>query len=62
MNLFKKGFLRLIKVFTRYCENRKRAIYSETPDDANVIMIDRNLTEIMVIVFDVNFKHITQCS
>ena len=31
MNIFKKRVLILIKVFTRYCENRKRAIYSETP-------------------------------
>ena len=25
--------LRLIKMFTRYCDNRKRIIYSETPDN-----------------------------
>ena len=30
MNLFKKRVLRLIKVFTRYCESRKKIIYSET--------------------------------
>ena len=32
MNLFKKRVLRLINVFMRYCENRKRIIYSKTPD------------------------------
>ena len=31
MNLFKKRVLKLIKMFTRYCENRKKVIYSETP-------------------------------
>ena len=31
-SFFKKKVLILIKVFTRYCENRKRAIYSETLD------------------------------
>ena len=30
MSLFKKRVLRLIKVFTRYCENIQRTIYSET--------------------------------
>ena len=32
INLFKKRVLILIKVFTRYCENRKRIIDAETPD------------------------------
>ena len=36
MNLFKKRVLILIKVFTRYCENRKRTIYSETPNGNKV--------------------------
>ena len=40
-NLFKKRILILIKVFTRYCENRKRIIYSETPDKAAYNMLEK---------------------
>ena len=33
----KKRILRLIKVFTRYYENRKRIIYSKTPGNLQIV-------------------------
>ena len=54
MNLFKKRILILIKVLTRCCENRKRAIYSETPvilfEIARSILM---LTKIMKLILTV---------
>ena len=38
----KARVLILIKVFTRYCENRKRAIYSETSDSLVEMLNRRN--------------------
>ena len=48
MNLFKTKVLRLIKMFTRYRENRKRITYSETFDmtDPCAISVFMNPTEL----------------